>query len=108
MTTPPGCATLPCSNLNYDCNSKNVLRILIFFQDGNSALHIACIHGYLECAKSLIDSGATLDLPNSVCATPLHLALSAKHSHVAMYLLHAGADCDVQDWVSANLICVLR
>lgn len=66
--------------------------------DGNSALHIACIQGHLECAKTLVESGATLDLPNSVCATPLHLSLSAKHSHIAMYLLHASADSDVQDW----------
>lgn len=79
-----------CSHPNINIDQQDL--------DGNSALHIACIQGHLDCAKSLIATGATLDLPNSVCATPLHLALSSKHSHVAMYLLHAGADSDVQDW----------
>ncbi|XP_034241726.1 death-associated protein kinase dapk-1-like isoform X2 [Thrips palmi] len=83
--------------LSFICSQPNI-NIDQQDLDGNSALHIACIHGHLDCSKSLIASGATLDLPNSVCATPLHLALSAKHSHVTMYLLHAGADCDVQDW----------
>ena len=63
-------------------------------------MHVASSRGNVECVRALLDGGASgsaaLDLQDRRGSTPLHLALRRGHVHVAMLLLHAGADFDIQ------------
>ena len=56
---------------------------------GNTALLLACQHGHLACAESLLAWGADPCLANSQGATPLHVAASRP---IAELLLSHGAD----------------
>jgi len=39
----------------------------VYSQNGESALHAACLFGHLKVAKELVQSGAQVDLKNKVC-----------------------------------------
>ena len=43
-----------------------------FLQEGNTALHIAAIHGHSTVAKLLIQNGSGVDIKNKVGGKPLH------------------------------------
>ena len=47
----------------------------------NSPLHMACRHGYLAIARSLLDAGGHIDNKNEDEQTPLHVA--AKYGRTA-------------------------
>lgn len=50
-----------------------------------------------------------MDSTNHMGATPLHLALAHRHSHVANFLAHdAAADLEVQDAVSTVEVLTLN
>tara|TARA_A100001015_G_scaffold45496_1_gene50220 strand:- start:119 stop:1342 length:1224 start_codon:yes stop_codon:yes gene_type:complete len=56
---------------------------------GNTALILACSHGHLACAESLLAWGADPNLANSQGSTPLHKAASRS---IAELLIRHGAD----------------
>ncbi|KAF0685747.1 Aste57867_22355 [Aphanomyces stellatus] len=69
----------------------------INFQDeytGNSALHMACANGHLDCVQVLMDHGAKHS-GNTSGNTPLHWAVQNKHLAVVKLLLGHFADIDV-------------
>jgi len=63
----------------------SIVRIL-FFQNGESALHAAALFGQLPVVKLLIEAGADPTLCNEDGMTPLQVAIQAKKSYVVDYL----------------------
>lgn len=68
-------------------------------QIGQSAIHIACIHGRLASVELLLELGSDPSLPNDRGSTPLHFAATAKRNQkeVVALLLSKGADPDAED-----------
>lgn len=67
------------------------LKLINFFsflypQNGESALHAACLFGHLPVVKMLIRAGADPKLVNQDGATPSELAKKGNHSQVVHYL----------------------
>uniref|UniRef100_A0A8C6K603 Nuclear factor of kappa light polypeptide gene enhancer in B-cells inhibitor, epsilon n=1 Tax=Nothobranchius furzeri TaxID=105023 RepID=A0A8C6K603_NOTFU len=64
-------------------------------QDGNTALHVACQHGQMECA-----SGMTRDvLPSLAC---LHLAALNRQHGIMELLIKKGTDLNIQEGTSGK------
>lgn len=70
------------------------------FQDEETPLHVAAARGHIECIRCLLDceeGQACIDAQDRRGSSPLHLALRRSHAHVALLLLHSGADFDIVD-----------
>ncbi|GBG28183.1 Ankyrin repeat domain-containing protein 1 [Hondaea fermentalgiana] len=73
------------------------LDLGIMDEANNSAIHMACLHGYLECVRCLVETGED-DVNRrsrgnaSSGATPLHAAAMGGHIDIIAYLLKAGAE----------------
>jgi ankyrin repeat protein len=59
--------------------------------NGNTPLYLAAQNGFTDTVKTLIDLGATLDLPNKGNYTPLDIAIINNHLSVMQILLDHGA-----------------
>ena len=65
---------------------------------GDTALHVASLHGRLETVKLLVEKGADMEMrSDSDGATPLMRAAEGGHADVALALIEAGADIDCTD-----------
>jgi ankyrin repeat protein len=64
---------------------------------GNSPLMLAAIFGHAECAKLLVDAGASTDGKNNAGATALHLACFFCRPKITSIMLEAGADTTVEN-----------
>lgn len=53
-----------------------------------------------------MECGASLDVTNHQESTPLHSALYKRQIQCAMFLLHSGAEIDLQDKVMCQLLSV--
>ena len=75
-------------------------------QIGQSAIHIACIHGRLASVELLLELGSDPSLPNDRGSTPLHFAATAKRNvkEVVALLLSKGADPDTMDNVRETAV----
>ncbi|XP_040186750.1 protein phosphatase 1 regulatory subunit 27 [Rana temporaria] len=62
---------------------------------GMGALHEAVLSGNLDCVKLLVKYGADIEQRDENGWTPLHMACSDAHPHIARYLLALGAQKDV-------------
>jgi ankyrin repeat protein len=65
---------------------------------GLTPLLFAAREGCLECARSLVAAGASLDLPDPKGVTPLFLAIDNFHFDTAKLLIEAGANPNKWDW----------
>ena len=63
---------------------------------GRGALHMAAKAGSVSAIQWLLAHGATVDLRNSECETPLHEAAFWAHPEAIEALLGAGADINLQ------------
>ena len=72
-----------------DINIKN--------RNEETLVHVACIHGHIECLRILIDAGGDITIKNRNGETPAHI--SCKHGNIECLriLLEAGADFNSQD-----------
>ncbi|NXV43686.1 ANKR6 protein, partial [Uria aalge] len=66
-------------------------------QDGNTALHEACWHGFSQSAKVLVKAGANVLAKNKAGNTPLHLACQNSHSQSTRVLLLGGSRADLKN-----------
>ncbi len=65
---------------------------------GLTPLLLAARSGCLECARSLLAAGASIDRPTPDGVTPLMVAIDNSNDEVALYLLEQGADPHLADW----------
>lgn len=73
-------------------------RATAFSPDGFTALHFAAFFGKAEAAKTLIESGAEVNVysQNPFRVQPLHSAAAGRHNEVCRILLAAGADVNAR------------
>jgi len=69
---------------------------------GYTPLHWACMNGYKELARLLIDNGADINSKNIIGLTPLHIAAGRGHAHVVTLLVANNADINARDNQSAT------
>ena len=62
---------------------------------GNKGLHYACVYGWSDCVKLLIEVGADINASNSWMTTPLELALKKGRFACAVILLKQTVDVNV-------------
>jgi ankyrin repeat protein len=66
--------------------------------DGDSALHLVALYGYIECARVLLDQGARAGAADEGGAVPLHDAAAGGFRELVALLLDAAPEClDVGD-----------
>lgn len=77
-------------------------------QDGNTALHVACQHGQMECAAEMTREVSpselvpVLEAQNWRGLTCLHLAALNKQHHIMNLLTKKGADLNIQEGTSGK------
>uniref|UniRef100_A0A8C8S4W5 Protein phosphatase 1 regulatory subunit 27 n=1 Tax=Pelusios castaneus TaxID=367368 RepID=A0A8C8S4W5_9SAUR len=69
---------------------------------GMAALHEAVLSGNLDCVKLLVRHGADIHQKDENGWTPLHMACSDGHTHIARYLVSLGARLDVTNDAGAK------
>ncbi|XP_056118808.1 NF-kappa-B inhibitor epsilon [Rhinichthys klamathensis goyatoka] len=77
-------------------------------QEGNTALHVACEHGFLDCANELVHNASPSKLTN-VLETQnwrglacLHVATVHKHHRLMRLLMKNGVDLNIQEGTSGK------
>jgi ankyrin repeat protein len=63
----------------------------------STPLHLACIRGYIECARMLISAGGNIDAIDSDGNTPCHFASQNGHENLLKLLLHKDPDLGVEN-----------
>ncbi|XP_021289257.1 tankyrase [Herrania umbratica] len=75
-------------------------------EDGDTALHLACLYGYLPCVQLLLERGANLEAKDEDGAVPLHDACAGGFIDIVQLLLgtatNAGCLKRVLDTVDAE------
>lgn len=71
--------------LNVDVNTPG--------EDGDSALHLACLYGREACVERLLNASASATAVDREGSTPLHDAAAGGYIGIVRLLLDAGADC---------------
>ncbi|KAE8657734.1 Ankyrin repeat family protein isoform 3 [Hibiscus syriacus] len=61
-------------------------------EDGDTALHLACLYGYLPCVQILLERGANLEAKDEDGAVPLHDACAGGFVEIVQLLLDRATD----------------
>ncbi|KAK9290145.1 hypothetical protein L1049_008311 [Liquidambar formosana] len=56
-------------------------------EDGDTALHLVCLYGYLPCAQLLLERGASLEAKDEDGAIPLHDACAGGFTEIVQLLI---------------------
>ncbi|KAF3959547.1 hypothetical protein ACB098_09G037400 [Castanea mollissima] len=64
-------------------------------EDGDTALHIACLYGHLPCVQLLLERGASLEAKDEDGAIPLHDACAGGYIEIAQLLLNFSNDSEI-------------
>ncbi|KAL5807398.1 hypothetical protein ACOSQ4_030131 [Xanthoceras sorbifolium] len=63
-------------------------------EDGDTALHLTCLYGYLSCVQLLLERGANLEAKDEDGAVPLHDACAGGFTEIVQLLINsASAEC---------------
>ncbi|XP_058107904.1 uncharacterized protein LOC131251294 [Magnolia sinica] len=64
-------------------------------EDGDTALHLACLYGYTSCVQLLLERGASLESKDEEGTIPLHDACAGGFTEIVQLLIDAadGPDC---------------
>ncbi|KAJ9184358.1 hypothetical protein P3X46_004090 [Hevea brasiliensis] len=64
-------------------------------EDGDTALHLVCLYGYLPCVQLLLERGANLEAKDEDGAIPLHDACAGGFAEIVQLLLNSAnsAEC---------------
>ncbi|KAF9623272.1 hypothetical protein IFM89_000761 [Coptis chinensis] len=60
-------------------------------EDGDTALHLTCLYGYLSCVQLLVQRGASLETKDEDGAIPLHDACAGGFAEIAQLLINAAS-----------------
>ncbi|XP_042634113.1 NF-kappa-B inhibitor epsilon-like [Cyprinus carpio] len=77
-------------------------------QEGNTPLHVACEHGFWDCANEMIHNASPGNLVNVLEAqnwrglTCLHVATLRKHHRLLRLLMKNGVDLNIQEGTSGK------
>ncbi|CAN0878707.1 Poly [ADP-ribose] polymerase tankyrase-1 [Linum grandiflorum] len=63
-------------------------------EDGDTALHLACLYGYLSCVRILLERGANIEVKDEDGAIPLHDACAGGYTEIVQLLLNHANDAD--------------
>ncbi|CAK9143522.1 unnamed protein product [Ilex paraguariensis] len=61
-------------------------------EDGDTALHLTCLYGYLPCVQLLLERGACLEAKDEDGALPLHDACAGGFTEIVQLLIHTSND----------------
>ena len=88
------------NNAAYDYQQNSLVQKLFAAHDekGRNALHIAAYHGFLECAKILVENGADINALDFGQNTPLHIACSRKSVELVYLLVEQGCAIDIANF----------
>ncbi|MED6156343.1 hypothetical protein PIB30_013620 [Stylosanthes scabra] len=64
-------------------------------EDGDTALHLTCLYGHLECAQLLLDRGANLEAKDEDGALPLHDACAGGYTEIVQLLFNRAGDAEI-------------
>uniref|UniRef100_A0A7N0UB21 Uncharacterized protein n=1 Tax=Kalanchoe fedtschenkoi TaxID=63787 RepID=A0A7N0UB21_KALFE len=63
-------------------------------EDGDTALHLTCLYGYLPCVQLLLERGACLEAKDEDGAIPLHDACAGGFIEIVQLLINNAPDSD--------------
>ncbi|XP_077244705.1 ankyrin repeat family protein [Tasmannia lanceolata] len=63
-------------------------------EDGDTALHLSCLYGYLPCVQLLLERGASLETKDDEGAIPLHDACAGGFTEIVRLLIDAANSPD--------------
>ncbi|KAF7115072.1 hypothetical protein RHSIM_RhsimUnG0004000 [Rhododendron simsii] len=58
-------------------------------EDGDTALHLVCLYGYLPCVQLLLEKGASLEVKDQDGAIPLHDACASGFTEIVEVLINS-------------------
>jgi len=67
-------------------------------EEGGTSLIIACMHGYLDVARLLLEMGADINIMDDPGWTPLMISCSQGHRQLVEFLLDRGVDIMQKDY----------
>ncbi|KAK3036391.1 hypothetical protein RJ639_032160 [Escallonia herrerae] len=71
-------------NLNGDINEP--------VEDGDTALHLTCLFGYLHCVQLLLERGACMEVKSEDGAIPLHDACAGGYTEIVQLFINSATD----------------
>ncbi|XP_043699017.1 poly [ADP-ribose] polymerase tankyrase-like [Telopea speciosissima] len=63
-------------------------------EDGDTALHLACLYGYLPCVQVLLERGANMETKDEDGAIPLHDACASGFTEIVRLLINSANNLD--------------
>ncbi|KAK7267796.1 hypothetical protein RIF29_20475 [Crotalaria pallida] len=63
-------------------------------EDGDTALHLTCLYGHLECVQLLLERGANMEAKDDDDAIPLHDACAGGYTEIVQLLLNRANDAE--------------
>ncbi|XP_074373141.1 uncharacterized protein LOC141713567 [Apium graveolens] len=64
-------------------------------ENGDTALHLACVYGNHTCVQILLERGASLEAKDGDGEIPLHGACAAGYANIVQLLLNKGNDMNI-------------
>jgi len=58
-------------------------------EDGDTALHLTCLYGYLPCVQLLLERGASLEVKDQDGAIPLHDACASGFTEIVQVMINS-------------------